>query len=190
MSATCHFDTLRQQGRVPALEMRSGWAHQSPSAAIYASWRRRICANDLWRRAAPTPAEAVAARMALSGDEKLALAQTALGLIGEEQLIFLDAGSTHLYLADLLPHDRRLTVVTNALATRRQNNERRGSAPFPAASWMRRLAAVDASRGRDRRFPLIRCSPYLRLRPGLAAFRGWSVRRQCSKSGCGPVPAA
>lgn len=32
--------------------------------------------------------------MALSGDEKLTLAQTALGLIGEEQLIFLDAGST------------------------------------------------------------------------------------------------
>lgn len=77
-----------------------------------------------WRRRRPR--EPVATRIALSGDEKLALAQTALGVIGEEQLIFLDAGSTHLYLADLLPRDRRLTVVTNALSIAGKMLERPG----------------------------------------------------------------
>ncbi|MBB1225582.1 DeoR/GlpR family DNA-binding transcription regulator, partial [Klebsiella pneumoniae] len=93
---------------------------------------RQLAAQNLCKRIyggalAPTPAEGpVAARIALSGDEKLALAQTALGVIGEEQLIFLDAGSTHLYLADLLPRDRRLTVVTNALSIAGKMLERPG----------------------------------------------------------------
>jgi Transcriptional regulators of sugar metabolism len=112
-------DALRQQGRVLALEMAQ---RLNTTEATIRRDLRQLAAQNLCKRIyggalAPTPAEGpVAARMALSGDEKLTLAQTALGLIGEEQLIFLDAGSTHLYLADLLPRDRRLTVVTNALS--------------------------------------------------------------------------
>jgi len=41
-------------------------------------------------------------------------------------VIFLDAGSTHLYLADLLPRDRQLTVVTNALSVATRLLERPG----------------------------------------------------------------
>nr|WP_232065780.1 DeoR/GlpR family DNA-binding transcription regulator [Serratia marcescens] len=122
-------DTLRQQGRVLALEMAQ---RLNTTEATIRRDLRQLAAQNLCKRIyggalAPTPAEGpVATRIALSGDEKLALAQTALGVIGEEQLIFLDAGSTHLYLADLLPRDRRLTVVTNALSIAGKMLERPG----------------------------------------------------------------
>ncbi len=122
-------DTLRQQGRVLALEMAQ---RLNTTEATIRRDLRQLAAQNLCKRIyggalAPTPAEGpVAARIALSGDEKLALAQTALGVIGEEQLIFLDAGSTHLYLADLLPRDRRLAVVTNALSIAGKMLERPG----------------------------------------------------------------
>jgi DeoR/GlpR family transcriptional regulator of sugar metabolism len=52
--------------------------------------------------------------------EKQALALAALSIIKPNQLIFLDASSTHMLLASLLPTNMGLTVVTNspAIATR------------------------------------------------------------------------
>ena len=52
--------------------------------------------------------------------EKQALALAALPLVKTGQVIFLDASSTHMLLASLLPNDIGLTVVTNspAIATR------------------------------------------------------------------------
>ncbi|MGY0614981.1 DeoR/GlpR family DNA-binding transcription regulator [Vibrio sp. FJH11] len=59
-------------------------------------------------------------RLENRNSEKQALALAALSIIKAEQVIFLDAGSTHMMLANLLPNDIGLTVVTNspAIATR------------------------------------------------------------------------
>lgn len=53
-------------------------------------------------------------------DEKQKLAQAALSLLKQDQVIFFDASSTHMLLASLLPINLNLTVVTNspAIATR------------------------------------------------------------------------
>ncbi|SEO75375.1 transcriptional regulator, DeoR family [Luteibacter sp. UNC138MFCol5.1] len=45
---------------------------------------------------------------------KRSLARVAAGLVGEEQILFIDAGSTNTALARALPEHRGLTVVTNA----------------------------------------------------------------------------
>jgi DeoR/GlpR family transcriptional regulator of sugar metabolism len=45
---------------------------------------------------------------------KRALARVASGLVGEGQILFVDAGSTNTALAKALPDHRDLTVVTNA----------------------------------------------------------------------------
>jgi DeoR family transcriptional regulator, fructose operon transcriptional repressor len=47
--------------------------------------------------------------------EKERIAKAALEQVPEEGSILLDAGTTTSHLADELPHDRELTVVTNAL---------------------------------------------------------------------------
>ncbi|MGP8307677.1 DeoR/GlpR family DNA-binding transcription regulator [Vibrio sp. YIC-376] len=59
-------------------------------------------------------------RLENRNNEKQALALAALSIIKAEQVIFLDASSTHMMLANLLPNDIGLTVVTNspAIATR------------------------------------------------------------------------
>jgi len=120
---------LQQEGRVLALEMAQ---RLNTTEATVRRDLRQLAAQNLCKRIyggalAPTPANGpVAERLMLSGDEKQALAQAALALLGEDQLIFLDAGSTHLYLADLLPRDRRLTVVTNALSIAGKMLERPG----------------------------------------------------------------
>lgn len=51
----------------------------------------------------------------LLSDEKRRIAQAALGLIEDRDKIYLDGGSTTLYLAKLLERKRDLTVVTNSL---------------------------------------------------------------------------
>lgn len=48
--------------------------------------------------------------------QKQALAVAALSLVKPNQLIFLDASSTHLLLASLMPEHQGLTVVTNSPA--------------------------------------------------------------------------
>ena len=53
-------------------------------------------------------------RLQRNSDEKQQLATKALSLIKENQLIFLDASSTNLILAGMLPTDKQLTVVTNS----------------------------------------------------------------------------
>lgn len=55
-------------------------------------------------------------RLLTRNAEKQALAMTAIGLCKPDQVIFLDASSTHMLLASLLPVHLRLTVVTNSPA--------------------------------------------------------------------------
>jgi len=58
---------------------------------------------------------ALAARNAVMTAEKDRIAKAALAELPEEGAVLLDAGSTTARLADLLPTDRALTVVTNAV---------------------------------------------------------------------------
>jgi DeoR family fructose operon transcriptional repressor len=60
---------------------------------------------------------ALAARADTMRDEKARLAKAAVDLIDSAESIYLDEGSTAQGLVDLLPADRSLTVVTNALPT-------------------------------------------------------------------------
>lgn len=58
---------------------------------------------------------ALGARDAVMTAEKEAIAKAALAQVPDEGAILLDAGSTTSRLAQILPTDRQLTVVTNAL---------------------------------------------------------------------------
>ena len=58
---------------------------------------------------------ALSVREAANTSEKLAIAQAALKLVPEEGAIALDAGSSTYRLAEVIPADRALTVVTNSL---------------------------------------------------------------------------
>jgi DeoR/GlpR family transcriptional regulator of sugar metabolism len=60
---------------------------------------------------------ALAARADIMRDEKARLAKAAVDLIDGAESIYLDEGSTAQGLVDLLPADRHLTIVTNALPT-------------------------------------------------------------------------
>lgn len=55
-------------------------------------------------------------RLENRSSEKQALAVAALTIIKKDQVIFLDASSTHMLLASLLPNNIGLTVVTNSPA--------------------------------------------------------------------------
>ena len=57
----------------------------------------------------------VSERDAAMADEKASIARAALAEVPVEGAILLDAGTTTARLADMLPSDRELTVVTNAL---------------------------------------------------------------------------
>jgi DeoR family fructose operon transcriptional repressor len=58
---------------------------------------------------------ALAAREAVHTAEKASIAEAALAFLPEDGAIALDAGSSTYRLAELLPADRELTVVTNSL---------------------------------------------------------------------------
>ncbi|MBS1167634.1 MAG: deoR-like helix-turn-helix domain protein [Proteobacteria bacterium] len=80
---------------------------------------RALAAEGLCRRvyggALPLPTKPLSARLGEGGDAKRALAARAVELVGRGELIFLDAGSTHIALVDALPEDFGLTVVTNSI---------------------------------------------------------------------------
>lgn len=91
---------------------------------------RALAAEGRCRRvyggALPLPLSPMAARLGEALDAKRALATKAATLVGRGELIFLDAGSTHVALVDALPEDFGLTVATNsvdvaAAALRRQD---------------------------------------------------------------------
>ena len=60
---------------------------------------------------------ALATRDAVLGAEKDRIAKAALAEVPEEGSILLDAGTTTARLAEILPVDRQLTILTNALPT-------------------------------------------------------------------------
>jgi DeoR/GlpR family transcriptional regulator of sugar metabolism len=73
---------------------------------------QRVYGGALPLSPASTP---IAVRSGEDGARKRALAQAGTGLIHKGQTIFLDTGSTTLRLAELLPRDCGLRVVTNSV---------------------------------------------------------------------------
>lgn len=79
--------------------------------------RRGLCRRVYGGALLPSPdSGTLATRISSQQDAKAALAQATVRLLKDGQTIFIDAGSTNLAVAHALPHDLRLTVVTNAPA--------------------------------------------------------------------------
>lgn len=80
---------------------------------------RALAAEGLCRRvyggALPLPTKPLAARLGEGVEAKRALAARAAAVVARGELLFLDAGSTHVALVDALPEDFGLTVVTNSI---------------------------------------------------------------------------
>lgn len=80
---------------------------------------RALAAEGLCRRvyggALPLPTKPLSARLGEGVEAKRALAARAATLVGRGELVFLDAGSTHIALVDALPEDFGLTVATNSI---------------------------------------------------------------------------
>lgn len=80
---------------------------------------RALAAEGLCRRvyggALPLPTKPLSVRLGEGVEAKRALAGRAAALVDRGALIFLDAGSTHVALAEALPEDFGLTVATNSI---------------------------------------------------------------------------
>ncbi|MCM5556967.1 DeoR/GlpR family DNA-binding transcription regulator [Pleomorphomonas sp. JP5] len=80
---------------------------------------RALAAEGLCRRvyggALPLAVRPLSARLGEGVEAKRALAARAAALVGRGDLVFLDAGSTHVALVDALPEDFGLTVATNSV---------------------------------------------------------------------------
>lgn len=113
-------DRARREGRVDVAELAAELAVTGETIRRDLSVLER---HGLLRRVhgGAIPVErlgfepAWAARDAVLGAEKDRIAKAALGEVPEEGSILLDAGTTTARLAEILPVDRQLTVLTNAL---------------------------------------------------------------------------
>lgn len=108
---------LRSHGRVVAAELAAEFAVSEDSLRRDL---RELAAQGLCRRvyggALPVsvPATSLKQRRAEHAGRKLALARKAVELVGEGQVLLIDAGSTNAAIAAALPERMGLTVVTNA----------------------------------------------------------------------------
>lgn len=115
---TIILNILKEDGKVMAadLALRLGATEATIRRDLRELARQGRCKRTYGGALLPSPASGTPLmRLAISADEKQALAQAALQILCPGQLLFLDAGSTHLLLADLLPRDSGLTVVTNSV---------------------------------------------------------------------------
>lgn len=60
----------------------------------------------------------------MNAENKLLIAKRAINLIRPDSTIYIDAGSSTLTLANNLPTDLRITVVTNSLSIARTVSEK------------------------------------------------------------------
>lgn len=88
-----------------------------------------------------TDAPPIQARQGQDSAEKRKVAKAAAGLVAAGQVIFIDAGSTNLLLAQALPRDIELTVVTNAPLVANALND------HPRASVFLLGGMIDQKRG-------------------------------------------
>lgn len=108
---------LRSHGRVVAAELAAEFAVSEDSLRRDL---RELAAQGLCRRvyggalSVSLPATPLKQRRGEHAGRKLALARKAVELVGEGQVLLIDAGSTNAAIAAALPERLGLTVVTNA----------------------------------------------------------------------------
>ena len=115
-------DRARREGRVDVAELAAELAVTGETIRRDLSVLER---HGLLRRVhgGAIPVErlgfepALSTRDAVLGAEKDRIAKAALAEVPEEGSILLDAGTTTARLAEILPVDRQLTILTNALPT-------------------------------------------------------------------------
>ncbi|OLL32389.1 DeoR family transcriptional regulator [Burkholderia sp. SRS-W-2-2016] len=110
-------ERLRTHGRVLAAELA---AELQTSEHTVRRHLRELADQGLCKRVYGgalllSPADKPAAvRMHEAVDRKARLAATAVSIVRPKQIVLLDAGSTNVAIADALPDDAELTVVTNS----------------------------------------------------------------------------
>ncbi len=109
-------DRLRRDGRVVAADLAQAFRVSDDSIRRDL---RDLAAQGLCRRVyggalLAQPVAPLGERHHERAELKRALAGVAASLVGEKQILFIDAGSTNTALAHALPERRGLTVVTNA----------------------------------------------------------------------------
>lgn len=124
---------------------------------------------------------------------KNALARAALPLIESGQTLFIDSGSTNLMLADILPGDLALTVVTNSVSIATTLFRRPGislvliggmSIPISMArSGRRRSTRSDSSARTCRSSAYVRSIPAMALPRSTRAMRTSSAQRWEAQTG-------
>ena len=110
-------DMLTANGRVVANDLAAQFAVSDDTIRrdLRELARQGFCRRVYGGALLPSPdTGALAIRATSQQNAKASLARAAVNLVKEGQTIFIDAGSTNLAIAQALPTDLRLTVVTNA----------------------------------------------------------------------------
>ena len=110
-------DMLTANGRVVANDLAAQFAVSDDTIRrdLRELARQGFCRRVYGGALLPAPdTGALAVRAMSQQSAKASLARAAVNLVKEGQTIFIDAGSTNVAIAQALPTDLRLTVVTNA----------------------------------------------------------------------------
>jgi len=109
--------TLEEKGRVVCVDLAKqlGVSEHTIRRDLQELARRGLC-KKVYGGAVSPPQEATnfLARSGHKLTEKNALARKCVQLIKEKSCVFLDTGTTHLAIAQALPDDITLTIVTNS----------------------------------------------------------------------------
>lgn len=109
-------ERLRQHGRVIAADLAVEFrvSEDSIRRDLRELASRGLCKRVYGGALLMTHETPLAERRVEHVERKRALAAIAAGLVGRNQILFIDAGSTNLAIASALPDGRELTIVTNA----------------------------------------------------------------------------
>ena len=109
--------TLEEKGRVVCVDLAKqlGVSEHTIRRDLQELARKGLC-KKVYGGAVSPPQEATnfLARSGHKLTEKNALARKCIQLIKEKSCVFLDTGTTHLAIAQALPDDSELTIVTNS----------------------------------------------------------------------------
>ena len=111
---------LARQGKVLANDLAAqfGVSEDTIRRDLRELARQGFCRRVYGGALLPSPdSGSLAARVSSHQDAKAELARTTSRLLRDGQTLFIDAGSTNLAIANALPQELKLTVVTNAPAT-------------------------------------------------------------------------
>ena len=108
---------LASAGRVIAndLATRFGVSEDTARRDLRELAKSGACRRVYGGAVATAPHLALAERVGLGREQKAGLARVAVSLLKPQQTLFIDGGSTNLMIANAIPQDIPLTVVTNAL---------------------------------------------------------------------------